>query len=80
MVEMKLVWQIGPMTNILNVTSITIFLPGFPVNLAFINYFDNLIDSLKSPILLNRSTYKQIYQFLWKHLILNQTYLKHQKH
>ena len=30
------------------------------VNLAFIDYFDYLIDSLKIPILLNRTTYKQI--------------------
>ena len=51
----------------------------FTVNLAFINYFDNLIDSLEFPILLNRTTYR-FYQFLWKHLILNQNYFKHQKH
>ena len=30
------------------------------MNLAFINYFDNLIDSLKFPILLHRTTYKWI--------------------
>ena len=34
----------------------------FRVNFAFINYFDNLIDSLKFPILLNRATYEQILQ------------------
>ena len=32
----------------------------FTVNLAFINYFDNLIDSLTFLILLNRTTYKEI--------------------
>ena len=32
----------------------------FMVNTAFINYFDNLTDSLKFPILLNWTTYKQI--------------------
>ena len=32
----------------------------FTVNLAFINYFDNLIDSLTFLILLNRTTYEQI--------------------
>ena len=31
----------------------------FMVNTAFINYFDNLIDSLKFPILLNQTTHKQ---------------------
>ena len=30
MVETKLFWQIGPMTNILNVTSIMIFLSRYP--------------------------------------------------
>ena len=30
----------------------------FMVNTAFINYFDNLTDSLKFPILLNQNTYK----------------------
>ena len=34
----------------------------FTVNLAFINYFDNLIDSLTFMILLNRTTFKQILQ------------------
>ena len=32
----------------------------FTVNLAFINYFDNLNDFLKFSISLNRTTYKQI--------------------
>ena len=32
----------------------------FTVNLTFINYFDNLIDSLTLSILLNRTTYKQV--------------------
>ena len=32
----------------------------FTVNLAFVNYFDNLTKSLEFPILLNRTTYKQI--------------------
>ena len=32
----------------------------FTVNLAFINYFDNLIDSLTFLNVLNRITYKQI--------------------
>ena len=32
----------------------------FIVNITFINYFDNLTDSLKFPILLNRTTYEQI--------------------
>ena len=31
----------------------------FTVNTAFINYFDNLTDSLKFPMLLNPTTYKQ---------------------
>ena len=31
----------------------------FMVNTAFISYFDNLTDSLKFPILLNQTTYKQ---------------------
>ena len=38
-------------------TNLTLY---FTVNLASINYFDNLIDSLKFPILFNRTTYKQI--------------------
>ena len=38
----------------------------FTVNLAFINYFDNLIDSLKFSILLNRTTYKQILPISFK--------------
>ena len=29
----------------------------FMVNTAFVNYFDNLTDSLKFPILLNQTTY-----------------------
>ena len=32
----------------------------FTVNLAFINYFDNLTDFFKFPIFLNRTTYEQI--------------------
>ena len=32
----------------------------FTVNLAFINYFDNLTDSLNFPFLLNRTIYEQI--------------------
>ena len=32
----------------------------FMVNTAFVNYLDNLTESLKFPILLNRTTHKQI--------------------
>ena len=32
---------------------------SFTVNTAFINYFDNLTDFLKFPILLNQTTYEQ---------------------
>ena len=103
MVEMELFWQIGPMTNILNVIQIMIFQSRYPVshmfnlnrsvlcnselkaeshffleslaayqeleskltmyftmNLAFINYFDNLIKSLEFQILLNRIINEQI--------------------
>ena len=95
MVEMKLFEQTSPKINILNVTSIMIFLSGSPaflmfcntrvyyaivklkqkiiflaacqeseskltiyftVNLALVNYFDNLTRSLEFPILLNRTT------------------------
>ena len=31
----------------------------FTVNTAFINYFDNLTDSLQFPIMLNQTTHKQ---------------------
>ena len=34
----------------------------FMVNTAFINYFDNLTDSLKFPILLNQTTYEETLQ------------------
>ena len=32
----------------------------FTVNLAFVNIFDNMTKSLEFPILLNKTTYKQI--------------------
>ena len=35
------------------------FIMYFTVNTAFINYFDNLTNSLKFPILLNQTTYEQ---------------------
>ena len=42
----------------------------FIVNTAFINYFDNSTDSLRSPMFLNQTIYEQTYQFLYNHLNL----------
>ena len=41
-------------------TSTTNLVMYHTVNLAFVNYFDNLIDSLKVPILQNWTTWEQI--------------------
>ena len=39
----------------------------FTVYLAFVNYFDTLMDSLEAPILQNWMTHEQIYLFLCNH-------------
>ena len=50
-------------------TSTTDLVISYTVNLAFVNYFDNLIDSLEVPILQNWTTQEQILpislQFFW---------------
>ena len=40
----------------------------FIVKTAFVNYLDNLTESLKCPILLSQTTHIQTYQFL--HILL----------
>ena len=50
------------------------------VNAAFVNYLDNLTKSLKFPILLNRTTYKQTLSISLRYLTLNLIYTKHQWH
>ena len=52
----------------------------FTVNTAFVNYLDNLTDSLDIPILQNQLPMNRYCQFVYSHLNLIQTYLKHQKH
>ena len=48
----------------------------FTVNTAFVNYLDNLPDSLKFPILLNRTTYEQTLPISLKSFVFNSDLLK----
>ena len=51
----------------------------FMLNIAFVNYLDsldNLTDSLKFPILLNRTTYEQTLPISWKSFDFNSELLK----
>ena len=46
----------------------------FTVNTAFVNYLNNLTETVKFPILLNWTTHKQTFQFLCSLLILIMIY------
>ena len=46
----------------------------FMVNTAFVKYLDNLTESLKFPISLNRISHKQIYLFHYNYFNLILTY------
>ena len=48
----------------------------FMLNTAFVNYLDNLTESLKLPILLNRTTHKQILPILLKSFDTNSDLLR----
>ena len=52
----------------------------FMVNTAFVNYPDNLTESLIFPIFLNQTSHKQPYQFLYSLLTLILTYQKDHKY
>ena len=51
----------------------------FAVNLAFLNYYDNLIGSLDVPIFKNWTSQEQIFPYYWKYLKLTYTYQMSQK-
>ena len=46
----------------------------FMVNTAFVNYLDNLTESLKFPILLNRTTHEQTFPISLNHSTSTLTY------
>ena len=50
----------------------------FTVNLAFVNYFDNLVESLDVPISKNLTTQEQIFTYAWKALKLSPVHWMHQ--
>ena len=52
----------------------------FMVNMAFINYLDNLTNSLKFPLLLNQTTHEQTLQISLQSFDFDPDCLNHQKH